>query len=1618
MGMHEQRRGGVQAQCLIISLVVVLTAAGCGDAPEAAGSVDTRASRLLGTGGTPPVAELLADIWPGDSDSNPTTLTNVNGTLYFEATEFLIGGQPWKSDGTAAGTVRLKSISSLPSAGPVSFTAVGNTVFFSADDGWFGRELWKTDGTSAGTVLVENIYREAAVGTPNAHSNPSWLTPMNGTLYFTATDEAGTDRLWKSNGFDWGTTAVQLYTYPGARASSWLTNLNGTLVFVASTTNLGFELWRSDGTEAGTALIQDFNPGSGSFVPPYIPPLLTVSNGSIFFKGDNGTSGFELWKTDGTAAGTQLVRDIWPGAGGSHPSGFLDVNGTLYFIASDASTGDELWKTDGTPAGTVRVKDIRPGNLGSSPSSLTAVGNTVYFLADDGVSGRELWKTDGTDAGTVRVRDILPGTASPSLASLTAVGSTLFFVADDGVSGKELWKTDGTAAGTVRVKDIWPGAIGSAPSSLVQRNGFLYFAADDGVYGRELWMSDGTEAGTVLLRNIHTTPRNSFPASMMDLNGTLLFTAINGVHGRELWKTDGTAAGTVLLKDINPGPASASPTGFVRVEDTLYFAAEDAAGGAELWKTDGTSAGTVRVKDIRPGATGSLNLQDVVLTRVGRTLYFAADDGVSGKELWKTDGTETGTVRVKDIRAGATGSITQSVPAFGNVGGVLYFAANDGTSGLELWKTDGTSAGTVRVKDIWPGAAGSDPIRFADVAGTLFFIATDPTSSFELWKSDGTEAGTVRVKDINPGSPFSFPDNFLVVGGTLYFTAEDVSYGRELWKSDGTEAGTVRVKDIAPGAAHSYVSELTPYQGRVFFGAEDGLSGRELWVTDGTEAGTVRVKDIRPGAAGSSPQGLKVIGDALIFSAFSGSSVGSEIWQSDGTAEGTQLFLAMPGTGSYRPTGFVLKGDTLYFQGSDATHGAELWHARHVVDVTPPTVTCPTSVVASATGPQGAAVEFPSATASDDSPASPALSYSHPSGSVFPLGATNVTVTARDAAGNSAACSFQVTVRDTTAPDLVCPADVSALATGDDGATVEYPAATASDAVSSATVAYSQASGTTFPVGTTVVTVTATDVAGNASSCTFPVTVTETAPPAITCPEDVFAEAVSGEGASVPYPPAAATGTGALSVTYSQASGSVFPMGATRVTAMARDERGRRATCGFTVTVRDTVAPEMSCPQPLVVEATGATDTRVDYPAVQASDAVTATPAVTYSHASGSGFALGETQVEVTAKDAAGNASTCTFSVIVVDTTAPALTCPVAVVAEATGAMGASVEYPAVSAMDTVSGPATVRYSHASGNGFPLGQTPVTVTATDAAGNASSCVFTVTVRDTTPPMVGCAPDVVVEAEDATGANVTYSTAAPFDAVSGPAVTMTSSAPPGSRFALGETPVRITATDAAGNTAACTFTVTVRDTVAPALSCPLPRIVEAASATATRVDYPAAVVSDAVTSASRVTYSHPSGADFPLGETQVRVSAEDAAGNASTCTFTLTVRDTTGPALTCPANVVATATSVKGTRVEYAAAVATDAVSAPTLGYSQPSGSVFELGTTTVTVTGQDAAGNASHCTFQVTVNPKPVTEEGPLPPSCSGCASTDPGTSGLAWSAVAMLAWGVSRRRSRRTATS
>jgi ELWxxDGT repeat protein len=749
-----------------------------------------------------------------------------------------------------------------------------------------------------------------------ASSDPGPTVEFGGDAYTFAcvgtVGSSGSLTLFRSDGTVGGTTPLAtLSDECSAESIGGTAVLNGQLYFLEMYSGL----WRTDGTAAGTQLVVD---------SPWSSGLVRLGS-ALYFDGSAYDADYEslrgaFMKSDGTAQGTVVLS--WGSAGN------IVATGSTVFFERDS----QLWKSDGTAEGT-KVVPGSPTGL-AFYTELVAAPSRVYFQnMTKALTAWDLWTSDGTKAGTHRVKDIDP-TRPDVVSNLVLVDDVAYFQARDATHGYELWKTDGTTAGTVMVKDIRAGSGSSKPADLIDVGGTLFFTANDGKHGRSLWRSDGTTAGTKRIQRVLPTTWNY--ATQQVVVGSTLFFAASGVNGNELWKSDGTAAGTVQVADINP-TGDSSPRHLGAVGNSVYFSADNGLVGHELWVSDGTAAGTHLVKDLNTATLGS---GPTGLVKLGQQVLFAADDGIHGSELWKTDGTAAGTALVKDINPGGAGSLTDFAGVL--VGDSLYFVASDGVHGSEIWKTDGTAAGTVRMtnfaggqltaltplgtgvafirngKQLWvTGDGGTKLLKKVKgrkyigspeaVGSTLFFFIQHDDYGYSpayLWKTDGTVTGTVRVSSTDFDNRWSaITASF---AGKLFFCPED---GDGLWVSDGTAAGTTRIADTS-------CAGLAPTPSRLYFvGDPDGWNP-SIYVTDGTMAGTTLVHSF---AGGASAGDLTALGDSIVFTAADGSNDVPDLWRSDGTAAGT-VMLAQ----DFAPTDLTAIGTSVYFAGQDM-NGREPW---------------------------------------------------------------------------------------------------------------------------------------------------------------------------------------------------------------------------------------------------------------------------------------------------------------------------------------------------------------------------------------------------------------------------------------------------------------------------------------------------------------------------------------------------------------------------------------------------------------------------------------------------------------------------------------------------------------------
>jgi ELWxxDGT repeat protein len=472
------------------------------------------------------------------------------------------------------------------------------------------------------------------------------------------------------------------------------------------------------------------------------------------------------------------------------------------------------------------------------------------------------------------------------------------------------------AVSSYLVKDIntTSSTDSSDPGFFVSLGGRALFFTDTG-----LWASDGSAAGTVKLADERFL---GFLAV-----GTHLAYALKGTASQfTLWVTDGTPGGTLPLSatDLSFTVPGAILRGYLALgTERLFFAADDGQHGSEIWTSDGTAAGTRRVADLAPGAASS---QPFGYTSFRNRIFFVADDG-RGFSLWSMDATGTNPKLVKD--PDPRSRQFSALFDLAVVGQTLhfFFAATDGTF---LWKSDGTGTGTVPVAKILPAGATAGFVLDSVVQlGRLFFLVDEGTRGRELWVSNGTAAGTRRLTDFvgATAGPFEFFP-LQLPGKPLLFMAGDAAHGNEYWVSNGTPAGTRLLKDICLGACSGLDSyPLTSFRGRLYFQGRTSATGGEFWSTDATAAGTRMLKDACPGPCDSTSFPIASAGGKLYFQAID-TDHGDQVWRTDGTTAGTRRLSDFPPIPFLDRYSGAAAGPVLVFRGYDFTHGLELWSSR------------------------------------------------------------------------------------------------------------------------------------------------------------------------------------------------------------------------------------------------------------------------------------------------------------------------------------------------------------------------------------------------------------------------------------------------------------------------------------------------------------------------------------------------------------------------------------------------------------------------------------------------------------------------------------------------------------------
>jgi ELWxxDGT repeat protein len=919
--------------------------------------------------------------------SNPVWLGKMGNLIYFIARPVpstTAGGSAlFKTDGTAAGTTQVASIDGLGisayQAGTL-FISAGTKAYFLAETTASGQEVWVTDGTGAGTHLVADIYPG-----PNG-GNPRLLGLIGTDLIFAEWQADNTMQLFRTDGTPTGTRALTSFAQSQYGRVTDSLAINGK-VYVALVSNLSCcqpDLWVTDGTSAGTAQIE-----GGEGYPFHLQPSsLRAFGNSVAMLTNTENLGPEPSVLDTTTNALTILDTVpGPAPGALYAGTIAAMDGFILYLAGDLYDGLQLWRSDGTLAGTTLVKFLGTGVQSASISddiAVTRVGNRAVFLSENAQDGPQLWSSDGTAQGTVPlIAAPVPSGGAASAPLLGVVGTHGYFAMYAG-SDYRVVVTDGTAAGTHVLNDAGP--LGSVDSSNTQvagddnltfintyyydsvsgttkhlssyvpqtnvltrlrdtplageddpplaDGGRLFFLSADPVHADEPWVSDGTVAGTRMVANLAQEIRSndSNPRFLTDVNGTLYFSADDGLHGPSLWKSDGTAAGTSLAFDSIPGATGTNPTQLVSWNGALYFFTGNPYFGS-LMRTAGPLSGVTTLAPLAPEPLPTDSNFSQTWCNFPRAvpfngqLYFGASDGTSGFELWSTAGTDSGpTSRLADIATGPASSSPCNLTVFNDR---LYFRASPdtGAPGFQLWSTDGTAFGT------GPALQGAPFVQidgFSDFVvfnNRMYLVASDTNGVSGVYSTDGTADGTQLLKASSPSAaaltPVGTSNGHLVL---LNFVSSNTSGYEEIWLSDGTSAGTVKLA----GVQMPFSAPMLLTSNLIYFMNSDS-TGLHPWVSDGTAAGTRMLADLNPGAD-SDVRWFADFHGEVYFSSNDGTN-GARIWRTNGTTAGTVVVgsSALPQTSGP----FQVSGQNLFFAATDSTAGLEL----NVVRNDPPVAT-------------------------------------------------------------------------------------------------------------------------------------------------------------------------------------------------------------------------------------------------------------------------------------------------------------------------------------------------------------------------------------------------------------------------------------------------------------------------------------------------------------------------------------------------------------------------------------------------------------------------------------------------------------------------------------------------------
>ncbi|MBC5772571.1 T9SS type A sorting domain-containing protein [Pontibacter sp. KCTC 32443] len=861
--------------------------------------------------------------------SMPSGYLEYSGKLYFAATSDNYGEELWVSDGSESNTLLFKDLNpGSGSSAPRNLLVLNNELYFVANDGISGQQLFKTDGTTGNIQKLTNFIDKTI---PR-------LTLVNDQIFFTITETIsdggdGFLAIWKSNGTKAGTTLIKDKLNTWSKVTAFEGSCNGLFFFESQATDSPnyTKMWRSDGTPAGTYPLTSNLEGSGSGYNGfgesggrifsqhiiYNNNLYFVARGTVF--GSDQSVG--IMKTDGTVENTVPVGKVHEGYLINH-GGVAELSGKLYFSFFEYKKNRLfIWETDGTATGTEKVYD-KTAEQYFGPSNLIAHEGKLFFSsAGSSGAGTSLMSLDPQNDTVTPVAQLEVVTTKPYELFGGTLNSNQLFGIKQGLMFLGLNKPNFTNTKDFHIINLASGSSTKAPAinyatSFYLFNGRYYFSGYSSNTGLELWSADQLLENYSILKNINKGRTGIYSREVVALGNNMIFDTheAKAAKGRELWQFNTNSQTASVLADINPGALSSDPSQLIKFKDKIYFIANQNDKGREIWSTDGTEAGTIRLTDYANNVWSSY---PSLLTNQGEeNLYFAAFNEQERRSyLMKTDGTTLTTVKDVGVNMYDSPLFIKSIVATENK---VFFATE--FDGDDLWVSNGTSEGTLKLKDF----CNIKQITYGN--GFIYFIANeygDCKGEIKLWKSDGTVSGTKAIFE-SGAMPFTNIRSLYSYNNALYFVAYTEGSGSEVWKTDGTAAGTTKVKEIGPGALSGIGSpDFTVFNDKLYFAADDGVHGTELWQTDGTTGNTFMVADIAAGSIASMPRNLTPIGNKLYLNATTTEN-GSELL----VTEGADVSLAaemVPGLNHSDPTNIMLVNGKIYFMANTLSAGRQLW---------------------------------------------------------------------------------------------------------------------------------------------------------------------------------------------------------------------------------------------------------------------------------------------------------------------------------------------------------------------------------------------------------------------------------------------------------------------------------------------------------------------------------------------------------------------------------------------------------------------------------------------------------------------------------------------------------------------